>query len=654
MRFEQHRSKFAQPFAMLAIVLAGVQFSSTDGKAQDISNVMLKANSFQIPFNVGTTGAAPVEVQLYVAQPITEKRSPDSIRGASRDGDLGPGKWRLLDRQPPGAGLFQVSKTEDGTFWFATRTIDSAGRPHPPGPIQPELKVVVDTEPPRVDLIADSDGDGKVQASFTIKDATPTKELTVHYVTDTKRQWETAVVVPTADGGRFAFQPDDQWKQLSLRLRVLDGAGNETIIRKLVQRPRVAASGTTRFASGPPTLPGNYFSGMSGLFHDPSKTQPGKASQSGRFPAGQPETIPLPPPSSPEEISADFGRNASQSGSLTAPSHSFGPTSNQQTVEAKQPVNSRPRTPAEAMRPLDSQSSSGVLAPPANGSMAVPNRSTPSINPSDRSSDGSPTPQTPFHVESIPTPVGSAPTGQLNDQPSEHSPAQLNTPQQNSASLITPAGQYPSTWSTLPERPQRPNVRKPSGEFRRTNETATQSSRRPPIADLARLSERALVRHSDSNQFSLDFEIEAIGGRGVDKIELYGTVDGGDTWKRWGEDPDKASPFDIETNGEGIFGFNIVVVASNGLASPRPLGGDTPDIVVVVDQTKPDVSITGAQYGEGDRAGSLVIRYRCEDDYLMQRPITLAFSDSPKGPWTTIAAGLRNMGDYVWPADPQQ
>jgi hypothetical protein len=37
----------------------------------------------------------------------------------------------------------------------------------------------------------------------------------------------------------------------------------------------------------------------------------------------------------------------------------------------------------------------------------------------------------------------------------------------------------------------------------------------------------------------------------------------------------------------------------------------------------------------------------------MRRPIALSFSDTPKGPWTTIAAGLRNDGDYIWPADPR-
>ncbi len=144
-----------------------------------------------------------------------------------------------------------------------------------------------------------------------------------------------------------------------------------------------------------------------------------------------------------------------------------------------------------------------------------------------------------------------------------------------------------------------------------------------------------------------------MGSYGVDAIELYGSLDHGRSWSLWGKDPDQSSPFDIETKGGGVFGFRIVVVGRNGLASPRPQSGETPDIVVVVDKETPQVRITGAQYGEGDRIGSLVIRYEAADDYLTKRPIALSFSDSPQGPWTTIAAGLRNDGDYVWPADPQ-
>ncbi len=76
-------------------------------------------------------------------------------------------------------------------------------------------------------------------------------------------------------------------------------------------------------------------------------------------------------------------------------------------------------------------------------------------------------------------------------------------------------------------------------------------------------------------RFSLAYELEAVGAQGVDAIELYGSTDGGRKWELWGLDPDRTSPFDIETKEAGVFGFRIVVISRNGLASPRPLSGES-------------------------------------------------------------------------------
>jgi hypothetical protein len=160
------------------------------------------------------------------------------------------------------------------------------------------------------------------------------------------------------------------------------------------------------------------------------------------------------------------------------------------------------------------------------------------------------------------------------------------------------------------------------------------------------------IRYSRSRKFSLDYEVESAGMAGVGDVELWGTTDRGLTWKRWGADPDRESPFDIETNHDGDYGFRIVVVANNGLATPRPAENELPDIFVVADTVSPGLRITGAAYGEGNQTGSLIIRYQCEDEHLTPRPITLSFGQSQSGPWSTIAAGLANEGAYLWPADP--
>ena len=197
-------------------------------------------------------------------------------------------------------------------------------------------------------------------------------------------------------------------------------------------------------------------------------------------------------------------------------------------------------------------------------------------------------------------------------------------------------------------RPLSEQSRVPQRDIKKESKPDRAAARRPTVPMISRVP----VRYSDSERFSLDYVLEAVDARGVEAVELYGSVDEGASWKLWGRDPDRQSPFDIETREEGVFSYRIVVVGRSGLASTRPLAGDLPDMVVVVDKQAPEVRISGARYGEGDRIGALVIRYDVVDANLKERPITLAFSENPDGPWTTVAGGLRNDGDYVWPADP--
>lgn len=160
-------------------------------------------------------------------------------------------------------------------------------------------------------------------------------------------------------------------------------------------------------------------------------------------------------------------------------------------------------------------------------------------------------------------------------------------------------------------------------------------------------------RLTNSRRFSLDYDVESVGPEGVDAVELWGTTDAGRTWAKWGTDPDRVSPFDVEVNSETVYGFRIVIVGRNGLATITPQPGDAADIWVGVDTTRPTAHLTGAAYGQGEAAGKLDIRWEAADENLSSRPITLSISDRPDGPFTPIAAGLPNTGQYYWEFDPR-
>lgn len=156
--------------------------------------------------------------------------------------------------------------------------------------------------------------------------------------------------------------------------------------------------------------------------------------------------------------------------------------------------------------------------------------------------------------------------------------------------------------------------------------------------------------HCKSRAFSLDYSVEALGGSALADVELWGTEDGGREWQKWGSDPDRVSPFDVQVGNDGLFGFRMVIVGTNGIVSNRPREGDAADVWINVDTNLPLVKITRAVYGEGPEDGMLVIDYSCQDGHLVDRPIVLSYSERLDGPWTEIATGLANTGLYLWKA----
>lgn len=211
--------------------------------------------------------------------------------------------------------------------------------------------------------------------------------------------------------------------------------------------------------------------------------------------------------------------------------------------------------------------------------------------------------------------------------------------------VVGPLNQSPTAQSVAP---QLPTATMPA----RTVSDASSSGAHSQDASSA-LPNGERPRMTNTRQFSLDYEIDAMGPTGVAKVELWGTADGGRTWKHWQEDADRQSPLDLTVDQDGIFGFRIVITGANQLGGAPPQPGDPADLWVGVDTATPTARLTSAIYGDGQHAGQLDIRWQAFDVWFPDRPITLLFSEHPQGPWTTIAAGLPNNGQYFWAVEPR-
>jgi hypothetical protein len=680
---------FASPMLMksaLAVEVseANVQESVPPVQRPSKGCFILGSQSFSIPFTVDQAGTQPVAVRLFVSR--------------------GPGnEWKLTEQIKPDvvSKQFQFQAKNDGEYWFATRTIDAAGQAHPSGEITPQLKVFVDTTKPAIALEAEADDQGRIYAALNMDDATPLKLVQLRYATDMLKSWQVVEMSQKASSGEIQFDPKQDWKLLSLQLVVSDAAGNQTVISQMIRRPRVANGNTSRFASKPASEPITAkplpyrMDGESGVSAE-TVSGPSEPPMLAPLPNGMTPSINPPPATSTwsNSRSAANARNQQTvNGSRFQGGNPYGTAARANEVDSAQ-MNSRYRgaTPsaagsqAAARSQMRTQSPTPVGVPPHSAAISpsqanpqmqgrrpapsngVPSNGTvvnsrsgmgfapPSVRGtpaavarSDRAASALPPPASPMQIgegfglnspqPSIPSPR----TQSRNSMPTGVAESKAASEPRTVAEAMRPITEESAVAKLQQEQIPAPKPQAESERYR---------SERASSPESKSAMQRAPVRFSDSERFSLEYELEAVGSQGVEAIELYGSLDHGSTWSLWGQDPDRSSPFDIETKGEGVFGFRIVVVGGNGLASPRPLAGESPDIFVVVDRTRPSIRITGARYGEGDRTGGLVIRYECNDTNLPRRPIGLAFSGSPDGPWTTIAAGLENTGEYVWRADP--
>lgn len=160
------------------------------------------------------------------------------------------------------------------------------------------------------------------------------------------------------------------------------------------------------------------------------------------------------------------------------------------------------------------------------------------------------------------------------------------------------------------------------------------------------------VRWINERELTLDYETDSVGPSGIARVELWGSRDGGRTWRSYGVDNDNRSPITVMAEDEGIYGFRVAIQNGAGQGGRPPKSGDLPAIWVGVDLTKPAGRITGAEQGIGADADKLIISWQAGDNNkLPARCISLSFSETLGGPWTTIASGLEDSGRYAWRLD---
>jgi hypothetical protein len=153
----------------------------------------------------------------------------------------------------------------------------------------------------------------------------------------------------------------------------------------------------------------------------------------------------------------------------------------------------------------------------------------------------------------------------------------------------------------------------------------------------------------NSRRFQVGYTIDDVGPSGIGAVEMFITQDDGRKWWKYGDDPDRRSPFDVEVPQDGEYGFAIRVRSGVGLTNDPPLPGEPPAIVVAVDQTPPTVELLSAQQGQGANSNRVQVRWKIADDHLATKPVAVYYSASRSGPWEAVSGWTEDAGSFEWP-----
>ncbi|MGP0063494.1 MAG: hypothetical protein ACLQGP_07850 [Isosphaeraceae bacterium] len=456
-------------------------------------------------------------------------------------------KWRPVSKTFPDHPTFSFRSSHDGEYWFAvqTLTVDGQVSPRVDGTVEPNLKVVVDSMAPSLQLEPDSRRGSRAAVRWEVKDEyLDLKSLVLEYQIEGVGVWRRVPIPRPRLIGSQGWDAGTA-EALKVRMTIADRAGNVT--DSVIDLPEGSSNPPDSIADEP---------------EDPSP----------------PIVEPISSPRQPR----------------ITPGSGFTP------VDAEEPAPQRTATSEPATRPKVRTS----------GGSARPRRTTPDW---DRDPD-SPN----VRPSAAATPIrASAPPEFF---PATNGPA----PDAGFGAVATSAGE-----STNPG---------PSNE---------PAPPQPPARGAGPGASNTLL--VDNPKFKLQYAIDDAGPNGPATVELWITQDGGRTWIRRGDDPDRVSPIEVDLGGEGTYGISLVARSASGLGDQPPAPGDPPQSWVEVDATAPAVQLDPVQVGTGANSGKVAIVWRATDLHLAPRSVSLFWRpDQPGAAWQPLAEGQENNGRYIW------
>ncbi|HEY2147105.1 MAG TPA: hypothetical protein VGH32_04160, partial [Pirellulales bacterium] len=478
-------------------------------KVQILSIALVGAALFAAALGHGAPGddlPAPIATrQTIFSIPFTMPRaaSPDQEPAEVRlfvSSDYGT-SWAVAAHVEPTQTSFTYRAPHDGEYWFAIRTVDKQGHVKPEAIQLPELRVIVDTLPPRLEIQSARNPAGEIIVHWLAVDPLLKADtLRIDYQMAGDSTWRPIQFQPPRDDpnrssatGEVAVLPPGQGKA-NVRAQISDRAGNIAVAE-------AAVGDRMPIADGPALGPAGVWPQAPAAFGPSPGITPPAATPASRWPAAPP------PQDDRDRHDLTAGRNPP-----------FVATNSARPEWSNENSRSSGATPGSNDWPTDHMS----YQPVGHGAESSPAQAGP---PDGRS----------IYTQASAPVIGGGVEGRASPPVTER--------------VVAPAG------------PSQPSNSSPGRDpFSAARVTPTSVPLTPavnPFTQWLPPGERPYM--VNSKRFALEYEIESAPAAGIAKVEVWGTRDGGRTWSSFGVEPNRQGQVRVSVETEGLYGFRITV-----------------------------------------------------------------------------------------------
>ena len=220
----------------MAVALAVCTFGTCEAQAPDTAAsskvIATKLSGFGVPFKINSEDSTYIEVQLYLSE------------------DLGK-TWTFYGRKNTDEQEFRFEAEADGEYWFSLKTLSRDRRLLPEGDPQPELKILVDTVKPKLNVHIEADPAGRVICRWqaTDKNLAPASVKLLYQPVLSSGTVEPWQAVPVNLGGvarngvysdQVGWWPETTEATVNIAIEIADSAGNSVRQTRKVNLPATA------------------------------------------------------------------------------------------------------------------------------------------------------------------------------------------------------------------------------------------------------------------------------------------------------------------------------------------------------------------------------------------------------------------------------